>query len=154
MAGWCGLIREAGEPDQEHGPEPRAAGQQSPAKGEAGAACLGPATSVASACPRLVSHVPWWEHDAHQSCLAGNLTAEHHPAWVLQKENQGAWEAQLEGRQTAEMADVHRAFCATPGSFSEAFTLKCRQPRLSTLFHVCRPLLQNISFAHTVPLCL
>lgn len=28
----CGLIRKAGEPDREHGPEPKAAWQQSPAK--------------------------------------------------------------------------------------------------------------------------
>lgn len=44
-----------------------------------------------------------------QSRLAGNLTAGN-PAWVLQKEDQRAWEVQLEGWQTEQKWQTSAVF--------------------------------------------
>lgn len=51
------------------------------------------------------------------------------------------------------MADVHRAFCATPGKSTgrPSHSSSVGSP-VSPLFHVLCEAPQNISFAHTVPL--
>lgn len=87
-----------------------------------------------------------------QSCLAGNLTAETtQPGFSRRKIRVHGRFSWKDGRQQKWQMSIvlsvpHQAASVRPSQ------LKCRQPRLSTLFHVlCRSSLQNISFAHTVP---
>ena len=105
---------------------------------------------MASACPRFLESRSWWQHAFIRAAWQETLMLR--PPSMGSPEGRSGCMGGTAGRTAdrAGMADVRGAFCATPGSFREAFTAQVQAaPSLHSVPCALRKLLPE----HFLVLC-